>query len=181
MKESEILSRLKKSVEEAIVTAERYSKLDADTLNWSKSEGSWNAFQCFEHINRYGEFYLKECNYRIAKAKASNEDKEFVGSNFATKTINSMYPQEDMVKPMNTFKSKNPKGVNYDYKVIKTFIEHQNEWLTIIENASRVDLMTVKTKLTLPIIKFKLGDTLQFVIAHQTRHLWQADNAINKK
>ena len=58
------------------------------------------------------------------------------------------------------------------------FIALQEELLDLLEVAKNKNLDKIKTKTTLPLVKFKLGDTLRFVIHHNERHIVQAKKAL---
>jgi hypothetical protein len=80
---------------------------------------------------------------------------------------------------MNTFKSKNPIQSNLDKeKVILDFINQQKKFLDLLSIASEKNLTKIKTSLTLPLLKFRLGDTFRFVIYHNERHIVQAKNVL---
>ena len=55
----------------------------------------------------------------------------------------------------------------------------QEELLSYLETAKNKNLDKIKTKTTLPILKFKLGDTFRFIIHHNERHIVQAKRVLN--
>ena len=85
-----------------------------------------------------------------------------------------MLPNDEM-KKMNTFKSKNPiySKLNNE-KVLLEFLDLQSELKVLLEKARTKNLTKIKTSITLPLLKFRLGDTLRFVIYHNERHIVQA-------
>lgn len=60
-----------------------------------------------------------------------------------------------------------------------SFLEYQEKWLDILDQAKTFDLNRHKCSLTIRMIKMNLGATLQFVIAHQERHINQAERALS--
>jgi hypothetical protein len=99
----------------------------------------------------------------------------YLGNKFAL----DMLPKDGM-KTMNTFKSKNPIHSQLDKdKVLDTFIQQQKEFLELLEIAENKNLTKIKTSITLPLLKFRLGDTFRFVIYHNERHVVQAKKAIS--
>jgi hypothetical protein len=54
------------------------------------------------------------------------------------------------------------------------YIQSIRQMLILLDAAENLDLTKVKTKITLPILKFRLGDTFRFVIYYINRHLVQA-------
>ncbi|WP_370408300.1 hypothetical protein [Tenacibaculum dicentrarchi] len=121
------------------------------------------------------EFYNNEIRKRIEKSKYQKSTvfkSGYLGNKFAL----DMLPKEGM-KTMNTFKSKNPIYSKLDKKVVLVrFITLQKELLNLLELANNIDLTKTKTAITLPILKFRLGDTFRFVINHNQRHIIQAKN-----
>jgi hypothetical protein len=89
-----------------------------------------------------------------------------------------MLPKEHM-KKMKTFKRKNPINSNLDKEtVIKKFIYQQEQMLNLLALSKNKNLNKIKTSITLPLLKFKLGDTFRFVIYHNERHIVQAQNIL---
>lgn len=90
-----------------------------------------------------------------------------------------MLPKEDM-KTMKTFKSKNPNASKLNKKnVLLTFIQLQKELLGYLELSKTKNLDKIRTKITLPLLTFKLGDTFRFVIYHNERHIVQAKKVLH--
>jgi hypothetical protein len=60
-------------------------------------------------------------------------------------------------------------------KVVSEFIEWQQKTKALLEQAKLVNIQKVKIPTTLGNwLKFSLGDTFRFVIAHERRHMAQA-------
>jgi hypothetical protein len=74
---------------------------------------------------------------------------------------------------MKTFKDKNPIHSGVDRRVLETFINDQNEFVRLLEKSQNVDLSKTKASLSIPILKFSLGDTFRFIINHEIRHFIQ--------
>ena len=59
------------------------------------------------------------------------------------------------------------------------FLEHQHKLFHLLELARRRDLNAVRVPVSISkLIRFKLGDTFRFLIAHEQRHMIQARNAV---
>lgn len=179
-KKNELINDLKKDVENAISEAENFKNLTEADLNFKKNAESWSILECLEHLNLYGDFYLVEIENRILKAKPSPTSTVFKSGILGNYFAHSMQPKPDGSIPnkMKTFKDKNPANSDLPITTIDRFIKQQRKMLTLLEQAKRVDLMKVKTKITLPILKFRLGDTFRFVIYHINRHLIQAKRVL---
>ncbi|NVK03512.1 MAG: DinB family protein [Flavobacteriia bacterium] len=172
-----LLTELERMVKSHIARVQSYLDMNASTLNKKPSPESWSALECFEHLNRYGRFYLPEIENRIQSAtpaKGTQFKSSWLGEYFAQ----SMLPKEKLNK-MNTFKNMNPAGSNLSVSAVEEFIEQQNRMLRLLHNARQVDLKKVKTSISISKwIKLRLGDTFRVVIYHNLRHLEQAKRAI---
>ena len=90
--------------------------------------------------------------------------------------------------PTNVYQVKNKMRAMKDYtpskglnvqQVFDEFAQHQNKLLQLLEVSKRRDLNSIHVPISISrFIKFKLGDTFRFLIAHEQRHMIQARNAI---
>ncbi|SOU86901.1 DinB family protein [Tenacibaculum dicentrarchi] len=172
----ELLSELKQTVVSHINYVESLKNNTTQELQYKKTVKSWSVLECLEHLNLYAEFYNNEIRKRIEKSKYQKSTvfkSGYLGNKFAL----DMLPKEGM-KTMNTFKSKNPIYSKLDKKVVlERFIKLQKELLNLLELSENKNLTKIKTAITLPILKFRLGDTFRFVINHNQRHIIQAKNS----
>ena len=199
-------SKLNQSLIEEIKTilqkTVQLQKLSNDELNFRPNTESWTVLECIEHLNRYSIFYLEEIEKRIDEKidknkLKSNQDYVFKSGFLGNYSANSMLPvQKGIVSisenksptanhslrignKMKTFKDKNPIHSGVDRRVLDTFIDDQNEFMRLLEKAQQVDWNKTKVSLTLPLLKFNLGDTFRFVINHEIRHFIQIKNILS--
>ncbi|ULT45801.1 hypothetical protein KRR40_22825 [Niabella defluvii] len=89
-----------------------------DKLLTQKAQpASWNALECIEHLNRYGNFYLPEIRKRIAESTTHTAPvfkSGWLGNYFA----NSMLPKDKLNK-MRTFEVMNPANSTLDRRSFK--------------------------------------------------------------
>lgn len=177
MQSAPLLKELIAQTEKAILTAQEFKTAGITTLNQRPAPGAWNALECLEHLNLYGDFYLPEIDKGIKKAAQQTETvfkPGLLGDYFAK----SMLPKEKLNK-MKTFKDKNPISTNLDTAVIERFILQQQELIRLMELAQHVSLNRVKIKTSISsLIQLKLGDVFRFIINHNIRHLQQAEGAL---
>jgi hypothetical protein len=158
--------------------AKQLLEIPEDKLQFKQSPKSWSALECLEHLNLYTAFYNEEVNKRM-NASSLPFSETFKSTFLGEKFSNDMLPKEGM-KTMNTFKSKNPNASKLDKEqVLLTFIKLQEKLLVYLNTANSKNLDRIKTKTTLPILKFKLGDTFRFIIHHNERHIVQAKRVLN--
>ncbi len=169
----ELINSMERQTKEFIEQAEILLGYDLLQLTHRPFPGSWNALECVEHLNLYGDYYLPEIRKRIMQSPfpASVNFKLGLMGNYFVK---SMEPKKGM-KKMKTFKDKNPIHAKLDKNCIHTFIKQQHELLELLKSARKVDLNRTKTSISITtMITLKLGDTFRFLVAHQKRHLFQA-------
>ena len=174
-----LIKDLLKSTKIIISTVEDYQSLKDTTLNFKASKESWSILECLEHLNLYGDFYnpaIKEC----IDNSNSTESQVFKSGVLGNYFVNLMLPKEKLNK-MKTLKDKNPSGSQLDKSVINRFLAQQKEFLSLIEKAQDVDLTKTKTLISISkFIKLRLGDTLRFNVAHNQRHITQANNVLSR-
>ena len=156
--------------------AQTFLSQPEQTLNAKASPEAWSVLECIEHLNLYSIFYLpeiKKCLAHCPEQKSNVFKSGWLGDYFAK----SMQAGPKM-KKMKTFKDKNPSGSKLTISVIETFIKQQKEMLVLLDKSRAKDL-NARTKITLPLLTFKLGDTFRFVIFHNQRHLVQAKKLLD--
>jgi uncharacterized damage-inducible protein DinB len=143
--------------------------------------GQWNIPECLAHLNAYTDFYLPKIELAIHKAKARKwaSDTELSSAWAGQRAI-------QRVDPDNTGKKrKAPKKFNFAGKPvgreeIKHFIISAEKLLRHVQLCREINL----NKPTVPmahtrLFSFKLGDLLQYLVAHARRHIAQACQAVD--
>jgi hypothetical protein len=142
---------------------------------------SWSANECLQHLNSYGRFYLPAIESVLSRSEKRESSTQFSSGWLGNYFTKLMMPGTDG-KPstkMNSPKDHAPKTIIESRLVISEFIDQQEKLLALLNTAKKFDLNTVKVGISIaPIIKLKLGDVFRFVIAHQVRHILQAERAL---
>jgi hypothetical protein len=192
----ELLADLHQRLAKVTQTVEGFKNLSPEQLNFKHSDTSWSILECLEHLNLYGDFYIPEVEKRILDARApqtgfwarwTGADKPydfqtaiFKSTWLGNYSANMMLPQSNgQIKKMSTFKDKNPIYTKLSPLVLDRFLKQQARWVELLKQAESVDLTRTKTAITLAWLKFRLGDTLRFVIFHIERHSQQAANVLS--
>lgn len=180
-KSEDLINELKTDVRQLILAVEAMRGMDKMKLAYPLSDGKWTAVQCLEHLNSYNRYYVPA----IEKAIAENRGEKsawFQSGRLGNYFTNSMKPSNvyEVKNKMKTQKSHNPPAsLNVD-TVMNEFLQHQNKLLQLLDLARSRNLNTIRIPISLTkFIKFKLGDTFRFLIAHEQRHMVQARNAIH--
>lgn len=171
-----LIKDLKQRTENMIVKVEAFKELPLEKLNLKANKESWSVLECIEHLNMYSAYYNPEINQSIANSstKPSEMYKGGIIGNYFT---NSMLPKEKLNK-MKTFADKDPNGSKLDLDVLAQFIVEQKEFLNLLEQSKMVNISKTRTAISISkLIRLKLGDTFRFNVAHNERHILQAEKA----
>ena len=178
-----LLDALEEQTEDLLELAVReWQMLPAACFSAQPAPGSWSAAQCLDHLNGYGDYYLPLLAQAIARAI---EQKWFsktfspglLGNYFTT----LMEPAADgrPAKKMKAFKQHNPQADVASDEAIARFIEQQETLLALLERARGLDLGRRSIPVSIaPFIRLKTGDTFRFIVAHNRRHVAQAQRAL---
>lgn len=161
-------------LDEAINTFQNLSERE---LLQPAVNGGWSIAQCLEHLNRYGNHYLPEIKNGLEKEFPPNNifKSSWLGSYF----IKMMNPDSGK-KKIKAFKEYMPPPQLDAYAVIAEFILQQETLLKYLRKARGKDLNKIKIAISITQwIKLTLGDVLQFLIAHNERHIRQAKRNLN--
>lgn len=164
-------------IEQSRQIVNQVEKLDANdwqSLTWKQDSNSWNILECLEHLNLYGDFYLPQIENSI-KSSSTQSEIEFRSGILGSYFAKSMLPKEKLNK-IKTFKDKNPLNGDLDKTVIDRFINQEIKLIELLNKSRKVSLNKVKIKISISkLIRLKLGDTFQFIINHNIRHLKQIE------
>ncbi len=163
-------SRVEGHLQEAIKVFQNES--DAVLLR-PAANGGWSIAQCLEHLNGYGHYYLPQIKVGLNKPANQVMSETFKSTWFGNYFTRMMEPTTG-TKKYKAFKNHIP-AINLEAPdVVAEFIRQQEELLTYLKVAR---ISNLDTKIPISIskwVKLKLGDVLQFVIAHNERHIMQA-------
>lgn len=168
-----LISELIEHTRQNINKGELFLQMSLENLNQKSTPESWSILECLEHLNLYGDFYLPEIEREISKS--TKEPTAYFKPGILGNYFTQMMIPDTQLKKMKTFKDKNPAGSTLDKSTIHRFQEQQKRTLELLNKARKVNLKTVKTKISISrMIRLRLGDTLRFVVFHNDRHIAQA-------
>lgn len=157
--------------------------LGDNQLKWTIKSEDWCINEVLAHLNKYTSYYHGVFKERIELTKFKEPKEYFTSSPLGKSAWKSMKlgNANNIKRKFRAPKSFNPR---IEKKImtgneINLFIESQEELLKIINDSRNVNLRRVKVPISISrIIKFRLGDALQFVIYHNERHLQQVLNIL---
>ena len=147
--------------------------------------GAWSAMQCLGHLNAYGDYYLPAIENAISEAKQQNKTRSttFTPGWLGNYFTNLMKPAANgsLKKKMKAPANARPQPALNTTAVIAEFIDQQEKLLQLLEKAKSVDLNKARVPISIAkFIRLKLGDVFMFLIAHNQRHILQAERALSK-
>jgi len=144
---------------------------------------AWSAMQCLGHLNAYGRYYLPaiEKAIDIARTKRKTVNTIFTPGWLGNYFTKLMLPSENAiaVKKIKAPKDYTISNEGSSDEILAEFIAQQEKLLVLLHQARRIDLNKIRIPVSIAkFIKLKLGDVFMFLIAHNIRHIKQAERAM---
>ncbi|MFH4964796.1 DinB family protein [Gaetbulibacter sp. M235] len=177
----EMFEELNELTQKAIYFGEALKNLNHAQLNYKPEPEVWSVYECLEHLNLYGDHYLKEIENTLKTNKIEKPADYFKGGFLGNYFVKIIRPANGHIKKMKTAKDMNPISGNLNELTLSRFISQQKKLLTLLNNSKDYNLQKIKISTTLSqFINLSLGDTLRFVVYHNERHLVQASEILHK-
>jgi hypothetical protein len=172
--------------EQRKLVQETFYYLDEEQLTKKPTQEKWSALQCMEHLNLCNLHYLTEIKKALPNLKSGDKDKAYKKGLIGGYMIKSMAPKNGTItNPMKTFKNVRPLTEREEGATVKAqptftdFFADLDEYEKIAKELEGKDIQSAKViSLIGPLVKFKVGDALLFMMAHNDRHILQAINAL---
>jgi hypothetical protein len=170
-----LLNDLEKCAERHLqIAIHDFQNMSAEELLTPGNNGGWSIAQCLEHLNRYGKYYLPSIKRAVDQKSAKSSSGQFKSGWFGNYFTRMMNPETGKRK-IKAFKSYSPPPTLDAHAVVAEFIEQQETLLTYLRLAVNSDLNGIRIPISIAKwLRLKFGDVLQFVIAHNERHVQQA-------
>ena len=156
--------------------------LEEELVQYRPDSLRWNVLECFAHLNAFSELYLSRIEAGIHKAKAR---KWIVPAN-EIKYTSTARRDIRRVDSTNEQPRKSKKRYNYYQQplgkdVVKTFIINCERLLRNLHLARETDLNRPKIgRGPSGFFKYTLGNTLEWLVRHDQRHLRQAQTLLSQ-
>lgn len=157
--------------------------MPAEVLLKQPAADKWSAAQCIEHLNSYGRYYLPAIENAIeaSKKKGQQPSASFTAGWLGNYFTNLMKPSDKM-KKMAAPKDHTPIANPNVAKVVAEFIDQQEKMLKLLDEAKLINLNNTTVAISIAkFIKLKLGDVFLFLLAHNERHILQAERALGSR
>lgn len=181
-KSEELLNDLAQDVRRVKEAAQFFTSADKNKMVYCPEKGRWSVVQVLEHLNAYNRHYLPVIEKELSQI-TYDTNAWFTSGYWGEKFTK-------MMKPDNVFEIKNkmktqkkmtfPNSLNVD-TVLAEFLAGQDKLVQLLELAKGKDLAKIHVPVTVTrLIKFRMGDTFRFLIAHEQRHMIQARNTLKE-
>lgn len=180
----ELIDKLERQAETILnMVVQQWQMLHPAIVKHQPAAGAWSAMQCLGHLNAYGKYYLPAIEKAMNLAKLDRVEAKgsftpgWLG-NYFTKMMMpaaSGIPAKKIKAPKNyTIQNEGDSDA-----VIAEFIEQQEKLLLLLKQAKYANLDKIRIPVSIArFIKLRLGDVFMFLIAHNIRHIKQAERAI---
>lgn len=179
MKPQPFLQQLRTQTQELLTTLSTgFEPRTAPALQFKPTPTSWSVLECLEHLNRYSRFYNPALRKALATKSAARPDAEVGFSWLGRKSYELVRPENR--KLQKTLKHMNPSQSTLNpAAVLAEFRQHQEALLELLAQAENADLNRKGVPVEFfRLLKLRLGEALLFVVAHQQRHVQQAQRAL---
>lgn len=180
MKSAYFLEGREKETREIIdIVKSEFSELSSDQLNTKPAGDKWSISECLAHLNLTLKIYIPQMQKVIEeKEKYGLQKENFSYSAIGKLAVKAMQPKADQSIgfKMKTFKRLNPKRSEIDARAaISKFLDFQLSTIEVIHGLKNTSLTKPKIITAAgPILKMGIGDALHFMVAHNQRHIVQA-------
>lgn len=183
MTQSEILHQLETELRATLEEVRQiFPGLDEATLQRHPSEPKrWNILECFDHLNRTYVDYMPQIELAVHKAKAHQHffqpDTPVKYNMLGREALR--WAKSPAGKRFKTLKRYNPIGQNVPVSALKSFIINTEKMLRLIQMCRNVDINRTRVRFAvIPVLKYRLANLLEFIVAHAHRHVEQAKKLV---
>lgn len=164
-----------------VLAQQRFRPLSEQQLNRRPSPSRWSVGQCLEHLNIVGGHYLPEMRARLDRAQArQTRPAPFIKRGFFGQRLVADMRNPAASKPLISPQRYAPTGNRLPRTVAEVFSRQLDELLRLVLQARQVDANAVRIpNPLLPLVRLRLPDTLEFLVAHIQRHVRQAEAVLD--
>jgi hypothetical protein len=161
--------------------AERtFGRLNREQLNWKPRADQWSVAQCFEHLIKINSAYFPQLRLIEQDAYASTwrDYVPVLGRFFGSMILRAVQPASP--RKFKAAQHVEPSTGTIDGDIIARFTAHQQEVIKHMTMTGSRDLRAVVvTSAVAPIAFYSALDAFRILVAHERRHIAQAERVIN--
>ena len=177
------LQEVRREIDEATARAKRLvNQLDDAAFQKRPAGGSWSAAECLVHLNLTTRAFLPLIDDALRSAPPGPVDP---GRRYRRDVVGWLLTK--MMEPPARMKVKTtppfmPEASAGRTEILGEFERLQAEFAARVESANRYDISAVKVRSPFSeTMRYRLIGGLTAILAHERRHLWQAERASGLK
>jgi hypothetical protein len=153
-----------------------FSTLSSEQINWKPSEGQWSIAQCLEHLILLNEPYFPKIERILAGEYRPSlwERMPLLPTYFSRVVLAAVEPggkQRFKARP-----SFVPRSSPIDTGIVARFSAHQADLIRLMNASAKLPIdKIIITSVVSPFVTYSLWDAYRILVAHEQRHLEQAE------
>ncbi|PRY03941.1 DinB family protein [Pontibacter ummariensis] len=177
--QGQLLEKLEAEVERQLQeTIKVFQNLTEEELLKPAANGGWSIAQCLAHLNSYGDYYLPRIKAGLESQRDVSTAETYKSSWLGVLFTRMMDPATGK-KKYKSIKEHTPPTELDAYAVVGEFVRQQEALLAYLRLCQKTDLGSIQIPISvLKWLHLNLGDILQFLVAHNQRHMCQARKSV---
>lgn len=144
--------------------------LPEETLHKPSETGGWSIAACLWHLNSYYDYYLPRLAHQFAQPTSFKPFTHGWLGNYFTR----MMEPGTHGKKYKAFRDHMPPTLLKGHDAVYEFIQHHECFMQLMQQAYTTNLNSRIPISISRLVQLKIGDVMRFIIAHNKRHLQQA-------
>jgi len=156
-----------------------FGALSAEQINWRPSAAEWSIAQCLEHLILLNEPYFTQIDKILTGQRQASlwERVPLLPAFFGRLILTAVQPQsKKKVKARLAFA---PASSSIDIGILVRFSTHQQDLIRRMKATAELPIeRIIITSVVSPFVTYSLLDAYRILVAHERRHLQQAERVM---
>ncbi|MEW6652472.1 MAG: DinB family protein [Bacteroidota bacterium] len=178
MTQAEMVSHFEKIKE---IVVKLFKDVSVEEFNKRQHQKQWSAAECIEHLNNAAQIYLSNIPKLPKRSSVLIDEETKISARLFAKIFIGISGPKVKVK-IKSPKSMMSQESDYGKDIIDDFLALQDEFLKILVSVDSGEMKRIKVPLpAFELKRFNLGEVMMLTIAHELRHIAQAEIAIDSQ
>ena len=159
--------------------ASAFGGISSEQINWKPSPSEWSIAQCLEHLMLLNKPYFPQVEKILAGKRQASiwERVPLLPAAFGRLVLAAVQPEsKQKVKARPAFV---PSSSDIDIGILHRFSTHQKELIRLMKATGELPIeKIIITSVVSPVVTYSLLDTYRILVAHERRHLQQAERVM---
>jgi DinB family protein len=156
-----------------------FGGLSSEQINWKPSPGEWSIAQCLEHLILLNTPYFPQIEAIVAGKRRPRlwERMPLLPALFGRLIPGAVQPEsKQKVRARAVF---TPVSNPIDIGILTRFSAHQDHLIRLMKATAHLRIHEIiLTSVVSPVVTYSLFDAYRILVAHERRHLHQADRVM---